>query len=185
MTDVPKFKIDHTTIQPGKNHKVRVEFLRNCQTENCWRGLFWSEFQFGRKIQQKAFRFLCWVFCSDARSTHYHHIVSRCLAVEEMITADWRNVNVSRNDLNPARAFSKAREKVRIKTECPAWTDLQVSRLSSGPQPARKPTFSCNPLSPLHNSMTFGTTFPGLFPRGVFWIFYVILRLPRWGGSRR
>lgn len=73
MIDVPKFKIDHTTIQPGKNHKVRVELLWNCQTENCWRGLFWSEFQFGRKIRQKAFRFLCWVFCSGARSTHYHH----------------------------------------------------------------------------------------------------------------
>lgn len=95
------------------------------------------------------------------------------------VTADWRNVSVLWSDLSFALAFSSARESVRIKTECLAWTDLQVSRLSSGPQPARKPTFSCNPLSPLHNSMTFGTTFPGLFPRRVFWMFYVILRLPQ------
>jgi len=101
-------------------------------------------------------------------------------AVKEIISVDWRNVSDLWSDLSFARAFSSAREKVCIKTECPAWTDLQVSRLSSGPQPARKPTFSCNPLSPLHNSMTFGTTFPGLFPRRVFWMFYAILRLPRW-----
>lgn len=46
-------------------------------------------------------------------------------------------------------------------------------------KPAFSSSFSCNLLSPLHNSMTFGTTFPGLFPRWVFWMFYMILRLPR------
>lgn len=107
-------------------------------------------------------------------------IVSRRLAAEEIVAADRRNVSIPWSDLSFAHAFLSAWERIHIKTECPAWTDLQVSRLSSNPQPARKPTFSCNPLSSLHNSMTFETTFPGLFPGRVSWMFYVILRLPRW-----
>lgn len=51
-------------------------------SENCWRGLLWSEFQFGRKIRQKGFRFLCWVFCSGTRSTHYHRL---------SMSRGWRN----------------------------------------------------------------------------------------------
>lgn len=170
MTNVIKF---NHTIRRGKITKSE-----------------WNFSEIGRRIAREDFssrnpnldwklEFHCVEYSAWTRD-RFIIIVYWRFAVEEIISVDWRNVSVLWSDLSFTRAFSSAREKVRIKTECPAWTDLQVSRLSSGPQPARKPTFSCNPLSPLHNSMTFGTTFPGLFPRRVFWMFYAILRLPWW-----
>lgn len=162
-----------------------MEVFWNCWMENLTergtrsRNSFGPEISIQAENSTKNFPFsLCWLFRSRAQN----RFVAR--SNRKKYRYNWPTKReCPRSDLINL-ALLRFREKVRIKTGCRMLALVLICKFRVRPVTrARKlafpSSFSCNPLFPLHNSMTFGTTFAGLFPRWVFWMFYMILRLPR------